>query len=324
MHLYISDRAFTPDATTKKVVDGLNFWIFDQNASYTYLNTSINSIKTLYPHKDITAGFYIYNSYEKWSTPTSIRYIIENTINSYDDGYVRGLFMFSGDWVVMENATVTRVMSDSMALPHEFDQVYYPYLGKAIGTAYDGSSKTLEGVKVSCFTTGRVSKDTFYTTKQLTNSLGTYDFGAWAGNRTTDSTYYWMIGEKAGYSSDTVRGWIKRQLVTTFPDLILNQIGAEEAEGTPQHILLSVTPNPSSAKVMLQYSLSSGAYVTVKVYDIVGKEVKSLIKGKFGAGTHNAEWDGRYENGEQAKAGIYFFCLDAGEKHIVRKITLIK
>ena len=114
---------------------------------------------------------------------------------------------------------------------------------------------------------GRVSGDTLLRSNQKTDINGDYQFGLWAGNRNTDSTYYWIIAEKAGYVTDTVRFWIKRNDTTTVPSLSL----CPGITGTKDNLV--VYPNPSSGHFAIEAEEGTAMGSNIEVYDLMGQRV---------------------------------------------------
>jgi hypothetical protein len=87
-------------------------------------------------------------------------------------------------------------------------------------------------------------------------------------------------------------------------------------------------PNPFRPAVEIRYSIP-GEYgravpVSMKVYDVRGREVASLIAGVRSPGPSKMSWDGTYSNGNLAPSGIYFVDLVAGDSRIVKKLVLTR
>jgi hypothetical protein len=78
-------------------------------------------------------------------------------------------------------------------------------------------------------------------------------------------------------------------------------------------------PNPFNPATMINYQLAMNSFVTVKVYDELGREVARLVNGDQSAGSHSVRWDG-----ENFSSGVYFYCLSAGNYHAVKKMVLMK
>ncbi len=78
-------------------------------------------------------------------------------------------------------------------------------------------------------------------------------------------------------------------------------------------------PNPFNPSTNIKFDISKNSYVTLKVYDMLGKEVASLVNENLSAGSYNAVW-----NASSFTSGIYFYKIKAGSYTEVRKMTLVK
>jgi flagellar hook assembly protein FlgD len=83
-------------------------------------------------------------------------------------------------------------------------------------------------------------------------------------------------------------------------------------------------PNPFNPLTVIRYSLMVNSYVTLKVYDLLGQEVKTLVDGMRDAGYGSVEWDGRDARGLSVPTGIYFVRMTAGEFNAAQKVMLMK
>ena len=79
--------------------------------------------------------------------------------------------------------------------------------------------------------------------------------------------------------------------------------------------------NPASAS-RLEYSLPTAAHVNLSIFDVQGRNVRTLIDQDAAAGSFTARWDGTTETGLQAKKGVYFARLNAGGKSTEKKVVL--
>jgi hypothetical protein len=78
-------------------------------------------------------------------------------------------------------------------------------------------------------------------------------------------------------------------------------------------------PNPFNPSTVIRFTLLRAQYATLRVYDMLGREVATLVDGMLAAGRHEASWDG----GGLA-SGIYVYRLAAGEFVESRKMMLLK
>ncbi|MDH3269600.1 MAG: T9SS type A sorting domain-containing protein, partial [Ignavibacteria bacterium] len=78
-------------------------------------------------------------------------------------------------------------------------------------------------------------------------------------------------------------------------------------------------PNPFNPSTTISFSIPQSSIVTLKVFNTLGQEVKTLINQNMESGVHSISFDA-----SELNSGIYFYRLDAGQFSEVRKMTLIK
>lgn len=76
-----------------------------------------------------------------------------------------------------------------------------------------------------------------------------------------------------------------------------------------QFTLAQNYPNPFNPSTMIGFALREAGEVTLKIYSTVGQLIKQVASGKFAAGEHYVNWDGRNAAGEQVAAGVYLYSL---------------
>ena len=83
--------------------------------------------------------------------------------------------------------------------------------------------------------------------------------------------------------------------------------------------LLQNYPNPFNPTTVIQYGIPRSGNIELRVYDILGKEVTTLVNGLKQAGTYSVRF-----NGENLASGIYFYTLKAGDFVSTKKMLLVK
>lgn len=78
-------------------------------------------------------------------------------------------------------------------------------------------------------------------------------------------------------------------------------------------------PNPFNPSTIIRYDLPKNGYVSVKIYDVVGREVDNLVSSEQEAGTHDIIWDAK-----DFASGLYFCKIEAGDYSSTKKMMLIK
>ena len=85
---------------------------------------------------------------------------------------------------------------------------------------------------------------------------------------------------------------------------------------------LRVTGSNPSPTSRLEFTLPEAMHATLRVYDVQGRTVRTLLDRDAAAGTFVAQWDGRTENGASPGPGIYFVRLTAGTRSYEKKVVL--
>jgi len=204
-----------------------------------------------------------------------------------------------------------------------------------IKVSYNGTSQTnwfpVPGPIV--FQTGLVQRDNVYT-GYVKASLG----GSWrsywpspgSGAELLPGTYKFIYTPDPGSGSVE---WVTVQAghITTIPwggvspSVQLTQRPEVKLSPVPKEYALSQNyPNPFNPSTTIQFQLPKGSYVSLKIYDLTGREIRTLINKQMEAGYHKVVWDGTNNQGEKVVSGIYFYRIEAGTFSQIRRMILIK
>ncbi|MBU1101017.1 MAG: T9SS type A sorting domain-containing protein, partial [Bacteroidetes bacterium] len=83
-------------------------------------------------------------------------------------------------------------------------------------------------------------------------------------------------------------------------------------------------PNPFNPSTIISYSIPQSSIVTIRVFDMLGREIRTLISEEQNAGMQKAIWDGKNNYGSKVSSGTYIYRIDAGEFHMAKKMLLLK
>jgi len=78
-------------------------------------------------------------------------------------------------------------------------------------------------------------------------------------------------------------------------------------------------PNPFNARTTIEYNLPKDSYVTLDIYDILGRKIETLVSENQSFGSHSIVWDA-----DQVATGLYFYRIQAGEMSEIKQMTLLK
>ena len=83
-------------------------------------------------------------------------------------------------------------------------------------------------------------------------------------------------------------------------------------------------PNPFNPSTIIRFGLPVAEKVTIKVYDVLGREVKTLINEELRPGYQQVEWDGTNNYGSRVSSGIYIYRMVAGKFVKTMKMMMLK
>jgi hypothetical protein len=94
---------------------------------------------------------------------------------------------------------------------------------------------------------------------------------------------------------------------------------SEQGSSPTSFILSQNYPNPFNPSTTIRYSLPKTGHMTLKLYNLLGQEVETLVNGEQTAGAHTIEWKPR-----SVASGVYFYRLVAGSFVETKKMLLQK
>lgn len=102
-------------------------------------------------------------------------------------------------------------------------------------------------------------------------------------------------------------------VVTSVPDRGVEQSSA--------FVVAQNYPNPFNGETAIAYRLRDGGDVVVKIYNILGEEVRTLLTRRQNSGVHQIVWDGRDEFGRKVSTGVYFYRIEVKGGSQVKKMV---
>ena len=145
----------------------------------------------------------------------------------------------------------------------------------------------------------------------------------------TSWRYTWIVEDVGVVASASKMGGSPQfSVADEFTRLFGEGVGMEEStkdEGrSTNFVLLQNLPNPFHTSSAIHYSLPTKGKVTLRVYDITGRLVRTLVNGEKGAGPHVIIWDGRDGLSREVSSGIYFYRLESGDLRATKKLILFR
>ena len=78
-------------------------------------------------------------------------------------------------------------------------------------------------------------------------------------------------------------------------------------------------PNPFNASTIIRYQLPKSQHVALRIYDVTGREIATLMNEQMQAGCHRILWDA-----QSIPTGVYFVKMEANAFSAIRKVVLVK
>lgn len=97
-------------------------------------------------------------------------------------------------------------------------------------------------------------------------------------------------------------------------------VDVNEEEGTPENYSLEQNyPNPFNPSTTIKFRIPEGSYVSLKVYNVLGKEIATLVSEEMNAGTYEVNFDA-----SNLSSGVYFYKIESGNFVKTNKMILMK
>ncbi len=127
---------------------------------------------------------------------------------------------------------------------------------------------------------------------------------------------------------DPIRSWIRdgSDIIAARPHDIIRLDGSQvlgtqeiNTESLPVQLSMFLFPNPVNSTSEVVLELPSSAYLSIKVYNILGQETATVFDGQANAGTFSTVFQA-----DQLASGVYFLKADTGEMSVVKKMVLLR
>lgn len=217
------------------------------------------------------------------------------TCNVVSNCATNGLYFFNGTSIVTHN-TVSGVSTGAYVT--STSTTLKPNLGNVGNAAqYDNGENNIDGTQYDGYnaTAGQVKAENNY----------------WGTNRTFSGNWDYnpyLPGPPAscgGGGGPQMGELLEQQLPRIFA-------------------LAQSRPNPATGDLVIHYQMPKACDVSVKVYNVSGQLVKTLVKGPQKAGYYAVSWNGRDEIGHAVRSGVYFYKMEAGEFQAIRKLVIVR
>lgn len=134
------------------------------------------------------------------------------------------------------------------------------------------------------------------------------------------------VSDRVAQDVGTLVDW---ELITTpaIPgvcDACQGVAGIPDLRAPGRRVELANRPNPFSRGTEITFDLARPGHASLRVYDVAGQVVATLVEGPLEAGPHVATWDGRDASGRAVASGVYFYGLSSEAGRGVRRMLLVR
>jgi YVTN family beta-propeller protein len=146
--------------------------------------------------------------------------------------------------------------------------------------------------------------------------------------------YFWNFGYLlAGESEEAGSGKtfysFEDTLVANRPQLVIT-VNTDDVTGVADgganigYALAPTRPNPSTGPSRFAFTIPRQERVTLRMFDVSGRAVRTLAESIYPAGSHEIAWDGRNDAGRDVAAGTYVYRIKAGSWSDTRRLTVLR
>jgi hypothetical protein len=125
------------------------------------------------------------------------------------------------------------------------------------------------------------------------------------------------------------------QFCPPYPSCIEDYVGEQDISNCEQvsiinenlpitYNLHNAYPNPFNPVTTLQYDLPEDGFVNITIYDMMGRQISTLVSSQQNAGYKSIQWNATNNIGHPVSAGLYLYTIEAGKFRQTKKMVLLK
>ena len=331
---YIDELRISKIEKTQKQIQDYMYTSIDRENDFPGTESVYNMDGGLLPSADISVSMYVRGN-AKFSSPNTVDRTPISPLVRYDSGnYQKGFRMKTSNKRIPETGTQGTIYDSIYVNPSMTITDVNVFLG--INHTYDGD------IEATLFApngdSAKIVFDRYTTTQQTGDIIGIFDDQADSSLVNGRYTYFSHIKPEENFNSifsgDNAQGnWVLKINDDASGDtgmlyswgIQLNNatlVGVEEqgSNTIPDKFHLAQNyPNPFNPTTAIRFSIAKNVNVKLKVYDITGREVASLLNEEMMPGVYEYTF-----NGSNLSSGAYFYRLEAGDFIETKKMMLVK
>ena len=159
---------------------------------------------------------------------------------------------------------------------------------------------------------------------QLGNAGRWGDYSAMAVDPVDGTFWYTQEYTKPNTRLGELAGWATKIAQVKVSAGKLAKPIASENSTVNSYALLQNYPNPFNPETVIGFQIPEANHVTIKIFNSIGQEVRTLLDMQYEEGIHSVIWDGKDNMGKSLSSGVYFYRLQAGTYNQVKKMSLLR
>jgi len=259
----------------------------------------------------------------------------DNPKQLYDDGQHWDGEANDGLWWVELNIDTSPTTSDTITfhitytdgstetkqktidgVPSETAQLLSPPDGSTVSTltpTFEWSNPSISGLTYSVQV-----NDANYRIYDVYNLPdGTTSHTIPSGYLSWGTEYYWLVSASDANGNEALTNW---DTFTTSG----TAASTTRAIGQPKFGLSQNYPNPCNPETTIKYGIAEDCAVTLKIYNLAGQLIKTLVDEYQTAGYYTITWFGDSDAGQEVASGVYFYRIKAGDFVSTKKMVVLK
>jgi aminopeptidase N len=272
--------------------------------------------------EDISNEWEIFNGARSYAKGSCILHMLRGVVG--DSTFFDILRAYSDDPDVKYGAAVTEDFQEIAETVSGLDMDYFFYewiYGENEPTYSIGWSKTNAGgnvynVDMNIYQTVNTDPSYFTMPVQIRFNTASGDTTVTLFNDAqTQNFQLQIVGEPMSVVFDPGNWILKNNTTVTEVDDINSPITFSLEQNYP---------NPFNPSTTIEYSIPENNFVKIKVYNVLGKEVATLVNEQMDAGIHQVEFSSHSGEVRNLNSGVYFYTIEAGAYSETRKMVLLK
>jgi hypothetical protein len=195
--------------------------------------------------------------------------------------------------------------------PYEF----YAFAGCPIVNGFDCIATTANGVNALMYPPYDGTDYVAGIQSQQANSTANQARTMWIG-------FSWMYIRDMDADSPMIRNLLFNEIYEWFQGIPNSDITDAETPGA--YKLAQNFPNPFNPTTTIKFDIRKKGHVSLKIYNVAGQLVKTLVNDVLEAGAYSKEWTGTNNSGVKVASGVYFYSIEADNFTSTKKMVLLR